>query len=548
MARAARSNAGSKHQWILLALAVPLQMLTLYAVPLVFECDAAAYYNFSVSGTYRPPLFPAFLWLTGQYHLQSFVGTVVAHAALGVVAPLLLYRIVAVWARGPAFLAALLYTLSLVPFTAAKLMLSEQLFTTFVLGSLVLLSSYVAGAPRHWFVWSVVCALGAMFTRWEGQALLGAVLLCGAVLAWRRRDVKGLALGLVLVLLTCGGWSMYRAIALKDARVFGTLNNGSGDQLYWQMYGYMSPEVYGWERYLASDPAPAPVLAERAAAYRVLRPDAGPAASELADRIRQIAKARPDEDVLGARTVGGEKGGYFTRLGGDPDRLVQDIFSAPSSTYVFSVPAELRRELGPRDSERLLNRVNFEAIRAHPTFWLSKTVVALNYLGVFVPSPLALLAGAPLTPKAMLMVQWDEIHYANVPFDLGQCASGSLPARMLGEYRWDSRLPRSSARFVALMSFARNVVRNVVGPIVLVLGLLALFTPAALLYVTVAASAVVLIGVVAVLGGGVYTRYEYAVIPLLLVLFAGILQALGNGVHRLMPAGRRSLSQVDIQP
>ena len=125
--------------------------------------------------------------------------------------------------------------------------------------------------------------------------------------------------------------------------------------------------------------------------------------------------------------------------------------------------------------------------------------------------------------------------YYDVPYDLGGCASGSLPERMLTEYQWDRALPRATASFVPFLSVGRNWLRNIVGPLFLVSVFLVPFARSRGLLVTIYVATVGLIAIVGTLGGGSYSRYEYAVLPLLLIATTGALP----GAVRLWDVVRR---------
>jgi hypothetical protein len=544
------------HQLAIVALAVPLQLLSLYMVPLVYECDAQVYFTYDAASTYRPPVYAIFLWLTGQHFLHTFVGTVVAHAALGVLAPILVYRTLAPFGRRWALAAGLAYTASLVPFTAAKLMLAEQVFTALVLGAIWSLSQYWLRRERRFLILTTVLATGAMFTRWEAQFLVALSLTAMLVIAIRhdRSQLRTWAACVAAVLVLCAGWSAYRAYRTGDARIFGTLQNGTGDQLFWHLYIYMGPEVYQWERIFdaQTDARRRAEPPEAITGYRLIRPGNGPATRELADVIRRIARRRPAEILFSAERVAPGRGGFLTRLHGDPEELVREIFEEPNQIYVFSVPSELRTELGPRDAERLLMAVNLEAIRQHPTFFASKLSVALTMAGISIDTGLLVRelnirrhGGYPaegrfrdLPSNWVIMRQWSDIHYANVPFDLGNCATISLPPRMVDEYRWDVGLPRATDAFVTVMSLGRNLLRNMVGPVFL-LALVGLpFAPAAPLFLALTGTLIALIGIAGTLGGGAYSRYEYCVLPLMLIATVGGLKGLNNLRARLATARR----------
>ena len=130
---------------------------------------------------------------------------------------------------------------------------------------------------------------------------------------------------------------------------------------------------------------------------------------------------------------------------------------------------------------------------------------------------------------------WSDQSYLDFPYDLAGCASGVLPGRMLDEYQWDRGLPRATASFVPFLSVGRNWLRNIVGPLFLVSVFLVPFARSRGLLVTIYAAAAGLIGICGTLGGGAYSRYEYAVLPLLLIATTGALP----GAVRLWDVVRR---------
>ena len=528
-------------QRLIIALAIPLQLVMLYWVPLAYECDAAVYYHYSVKTTYRGPGYPLLIWATGQYWPQTFAGTVIAHAVFGVLSPLMIYRTLAPLTRWGALTAALAFTLSLVPFTAAKLMLAEQLFIVLVIATVYFLSRYWFTRETRYIALTFAAGFGAMFTRWEAQVVLAACAV--GLLIWcastGRAHLKSWAIAALVTVLALTGWSLYRAIAMKDMRVFGTLQNGTGDQMFWWFYNVYGPEVYQWER--ALDPAVNELRKndppEVGARQHIVHEDNGPATQRLFSLIRQIARERPIEELFGAQTVTPGAGGYLTRLSGDPEQLIADIFARPSNTYVFSVPGEIRRELGPRAAQELLLDVSWEAFKRYPVpIIASKIAMSLGMVGVTAKHGYVAHYQAGIR-ESPFMTMWGDLAYGDVPFDLAGCTTGSLPPRMITENLWDSRLPRTTNTYIAYMSMGRNLLRNTVGPLFLLSLLLLPFMPARGLFTTIAISVLALIGVVATMGGGVYARYEYGVLPLILIVTVGGFLAVGRILSRVSRRG-----------
>ena len=99
-------------QIFLLAASMVLQAIAIFMIPLVYECDAATYFNFSPGNTYRPPLFPLLIHATGQHQFHTFTGTVAAHSILGILIPILIYRILAPMSRFAALFCATVFIIS----------------------------------------------------------------------------------------------------------------------------------------------------------------------------------------------------------------------------------------------------------------------------------------------------------------------------------------------------------------------------------------------------------------------------------------------------
>jgi len=176
-----------------------------------------------------------FLALTGQHAFHTFWGTVLAQGVLGVLGQLLVYRILTPAGPRLALACGTVYALSLLPFLAAKLMLSEQLFTFLVLATVYALGSYYRRRRPEWMYATVACGLLAMFTRWEGVIVL--VTAGVALIAARQRaHVRHLLACAVLIVATLTGWSAVRAAIIGDWTVFGTLQNSTGDQVFYRVY------------------------------------------------------------------------------------------------------------------------------------------------------------------------------------------------------------------------------------------------------------------------------------------------------------------------
>tara|TARA_Y100000588_G_C14232590_1_gene915944 strand:+ start:320 stop:1798 length:1479 start_codon:yes stop_codon:yes gene_type:complete len=490
--------------------------------------------------------------VTGQHLFNTFLGTVVVQGVLGIFSVLLVYRILFPISRIAAMVSAVVYVLSMVPFTAAKLMLDAQLFAFMVLLTIYCLSLYLSTRQRIFILLTVVSGLVTMFTRWEGQFLLIVVSITLLVVGWSERSrlfVYWCALlGIIVVTLTA--WSGTRAVYMNDPRVFGTLQNGTGEQLFWRLYSHFNNRAY--QAKIHFDPS---FLGEvfdgeggRTKHFKLVLPENGPATKALQEFIRHVATSRPAEEIFNSHLISGLEGGYLTRLGGIPDRLIDEIFMSPNITesgkpfppftYAHGVPMELRREIGAVDADKFLMKVHWETIRNEPFVLVPMVVDAMSMLGIRFQKN----AEGGFGDTRWLFSGWGRAHYLNVGFNLGNCANISLPSEMMAEYRWDYGLNehRPYPSYAVVASAGRNILRNVIGPLALLTWWFMPFSRFRPLLLAVGLSSMCLVAVPAFLGGGAYTRYEIPLLPLLLIGCTGSIVAIRDVIasgrlRRLMP-------------
>jgi hypothetical protein len=303
-----------RDQALVLVAAVLFQALYLFVIPLGFECDAAMYFRYAKSfvgaegaggAYYRAPGFPFFLVLSGQLLFTSFIPTVVVHAALGILSPILLYRTLAPVHRWMALAAAIVFILSTTPFYGAKLMLAEHLFAFSIVAMFYGFSRYYFGHDTRFIYFAVFFAFVAFFTRWEANVLFIALLAVLFFLAKTKREhFRHLVIAFGIVLALGTGWSAVRSYALVgDASLFGSLHNWSGRQSFWMVYhGWKSP-LRAWEEVLEwQDPSETdlimppqyiqPPIDERVRPF--VRPANGPQTRKLRDMIVEIISENPE--------------------------------------------------------------------------------------------------------------------------------------------------------------------------------------------------------------------------------------------------------------
>lgn len=171
-----------------------------------FQCDSPGYIQYAqgllggpspeVTLWARTPGYPVLMILSGMLRpggsFLSFLGILLVQAAMAVGMPILAYETLKPYRRRVAFFTAMVMIVSLQPFIASKLVMTEQSFKFFtVLLIFLACGAYRAPSPRAWIFGLAGTTIFLALLR--PAATLFAVLVFGALLAGRPRLWKMLA-------------------------------------------------------------------------------------------------------------------------------------------------------------------------------------------------------------------------------------------------------------------------------------------------------------------------------------------------------------------
>jgi len=546
----------TRDQVVLLAAAVLFQAVYFVFIPLGYECDASMYFAYAKSlinaagGSYtyhRPPGFPIFLILTGQFLFDSFIITVIAQAVMGVLAPLLVYRSLAPLNRVTALACSGVFIISGIPFAAAKLMLATHLYMFLVVATIYAFSRYYfTNSPRFIYL-TVFVGLAAMFTRWEAIFLLVFAIVAMFVIGRKTsRHLRHVFLGIAIVATIIGGWSFTRSIGIGEPALFGSLHNGSSRQLFWRLYGQLYPAVMRAEINLGlreesnieglivkDDPVKGRILL----GTRLIDVNNGPATrkfrSQLAEAIKEFPEIhqtlkKPLDEAY--QPPGQPRIDFyhesFGQFEGNPHALADNMFINPNMFYTDYVFSLLNRKLGIHGTDKLLNGVILESIKENPVLL---ALMGKQWISIF-----GFDVEALINLQMPVFTFWGLYPYAYIPYNLGGCSESTLPPSMIDENLFDVRLSQSLPQdtFLMVSSFLRNMVRNTVGFLALLSWWIIPFSRHRIFLVFLAGSSVVMLGVIAVMAGGLYTRYEYSSIPLILITTSGAVFSLWEFYQR----------------
>ena len=578
-----------RDQLVILCLAAAGQALIFFIIPLAFECDAAAYFAFSkellgLAGGhytyYRAPLFAAFVALTGQPIAETFYVTLAVHFAIGIVLPVLLYRIVVPFGRWLALLASVVYMLSTAPFYAAKIMMPEQIYGLLLLSALYCLSRYYYSMKVRFLYLTAAFGTLTLFTRWESSTLIVALLLILLILALQRnRHSRHLGVAVMAIAICVSGFSLVRSYAwMGNASLFGTVNNFGGRHAFWMTYWGHMPYHKAWDVALGwRDIGGNSPIVWRDLFYlspNYIEKENGPANREIWQHMFEVARDTPEKlwamKPLLEHIEHVDKGAdlyeeYFGRLEGRPEAFADNVFRHPNGVYTDFVSERIIERIGILKAEDLYKRAVLETLVHTRQFWLLLFAGfdnILSLLGIDLPTVAVAVTGsdavprsdvknvqaahligtqyvvppflevAPLSrgsghidlPRAFGAVAsfWDINGHSNVPYNIGNCAKSSLPTSMQEEIKIDHELTRPfHQKYFTVVNFIRNMVRNVLGPLIL---LSVFFVPFAkewrfgLCISFIGLAYLVMSGMAGNISA--YTRYEVIVQPLLVMVAA----------------------------
>jgi hypothetical protein len=222
-----------------------IQIFFFYSVRLSFECDSLAYYNSalgyfsgnpSLVSPYRGPIYAIALKFFGVIDFGWVYPLILIQAFLGAILPVLVFLILREFGKIKAYVGYSLFVLSSISFTAAKLILAEQFFLTFIIVSVFFLQKFLTDLSKtnlKKFIWF---ASLASLTRWEGLALVFGSLIVFALMSFKNvKFRKRLYSSLILFSIIFGGYAGLRAMFYDDIKMFG-LQNGTGTQWLWRQY------------------------------------------------------------------------------------------------------------------------------------------------------------------------------------------------------------------------------------------------------------------------------------------------------------------------
>ncbi|MFI5020439.1 MAG: hypothetical protein ACHQRJ_02135 [Alphaproteobacteria bacterium] len=507
-----RSSSG-RDRILLVALSTLAQLAYLCILPISIEGDALGYYLVAryLAGDphglfllQHPVGYPAFLFATGATWLKSFKLTIAMQAIMGIAGPLLLYETLRELWRPLPLAVALIYVVSGVPYSYAKLLITEQLYVFCVLVATFAVSRFISSKRARYAILAVAVATAAVLVRNEALYLGLLAFLVMAVVAWPRRRLLGtLALSGSLAFSALMAWSAERAHILGDPALVGSLSNYYGHTLFYRVYLTLGGPVNFWQCVTRNSRDPSCARSSIPLVY----PENGPASHELGELLMQWA------------TIDGR----YRFPDQTPQQIVQDFFTEPTEAPPFDrygqVSGLVQERFGDLKGDEFLARVAAEAFHAHPLAFYMLAAGIPPYFGISFDNALYYLALGKKT-EPVIFANWQEDGYEAQPYNPDFVRPYLYP-ELFREYQ-DSAGATSGPWQQGLLHMGRiahSVVRNSVGLVLLIASPLLLWTRRRALTLLLVGMFGLMLGTYS-LSSGYSMRFEHVMIPVMLMIAA----------------------------
>ena len=327
-----------------------------------FHCDSPAYVLLAQS-LYGHSIAPLITWVRtigypllivlsgvvgphGAFH--SFLGILIIQAAMAVAMPVLIFKILEPYNRRIALLTALVLIISLQPYIASKLIMTEQSFKFF---SLLLVFFAVkihqSNSPRGWV--KALLATSLFLTLLRPASLLMVVIVFAALLVSRWQYWKSLAAGFLAFGM---GMFIYSFIVSLSLPPVGLYTAGAVTYKPNSISSLLDLAFY--DLYMHDNGAR-------------LRPEKGPRRSELRKIVEAFARD------LKTGWTGRHPARYFALYANDPKSWVDSLYTDPNRyKYVALKDAVLTySDQGPnlkfrQKAKRAIGRAVLEAYLDEP--------------------------------------------------------------------------------------------------------------------------------------------------------------------------------------
>jgi hypothetical protein len=288
----------------------------------------------------RPPGMPLLLILSGVF-FDTWAGLIAIFAAMSVAIPCLIYATLRRFGRNMAMMVALISILGMFAFAYSRLDASEHPFFFFEFLNILLISLWFKSPDRTDLpVWIAVIALVTNLIRPVSIILFWIFVACGLVRSDANRKALGLAT-LVYIALTAAWAIVDRNAGLQSLPGWSAPANRIERRF---AEAYFQRQHFIFERELQGEPT--------------IQENHGPASQQLYGAVRSFLIEKEPEwsnpRLKSSFTAFGDYSSIlFGRYAGDPEALVQAVFTQPNSAYFQVIRLAAASKWGAQASSHL---------------------------------------------------------------------------------------------------------------------------------------------------------------------------------------------------
>ncbi len=562
-------NQNNNDRLLIFILAFVLQMVALNHLLLLYEADSAGFLEIANSylqlspnfSSYRPPMFSLLLIFTGVPWLESFYGIIFLHCILGILSPLLVYEMLLPINRTLSLFTSFILCGSWITFLNVKTITADQVLLFNIIFTYFIFSRFIFTRNKKFIYLTAVSGLAAMFTRWEGAFVLVSAML-GITLyvlrpytscvksshpsytnKWLRKlNLKHLFGSYLIILSVVSFYSLSRCYYFRDFSLFGKLQEGSDQQLFWRVTTDLSYYTSAWKNLLGPRWTTSLMPADN-----ILASSQGPYAQEVRGLIFKALHERPEnfkefpiyEAAIGSdssKPVEELRYKLFGRFTNNPSGFVEYLFSKDtiidphySQYYTFLISILLGQNVSGTKYRNIVGGWAKEIMVKNHWMYLEILRAALAAFGVPLENIIQfLLNNSDAQTTLFKNIKdhcniWSNYCGFHINYDIANYASRTLSAKFFSEYKkeyeqFDIRKHRAHL-FHKTVSLMRNSVRNILGPIFLLFGVGIFFSRWKVFYLSILLGLFGVVGVISFVGEGpANNKYEGSTLPLIIIL------------------------------
>ena len=475
-----------------------------YYSPIDYECDAAntlmnAKYIYSLifsddtigaSYSYRAPIYKLIQILSGAFVFDSFFPIIFVHILFSLLMPSIFYFTILYINRNFALFSSILFILSFIPILHLKLILSVHSMIFAVILSNFFLIRFVYKKNISDFYIATFSSLLLLFTRFDGAFIfIGQILILSFYLLkidlTFKIKLKHLLKSYSFIFVTIFLWMTIKAVfvlnistPVKFIKSFTSLNHQTGAQLYWSLNNGVRHEINNLNSFNTDS---------KQYIKNLLILSNGPNTKKLYDHLKiffekddiiehlSFYKNRMEPIYPKNKDMSSEEmfNNHYGKFYPESSKITDNIFSEnfESLHYPLHIPGFLVHMYGKPKADKLLLNASFEIIFSNEQ---AQKIFLRNYkdsYGSFKNLKFLVNDNYP----SNFTTPWYNLKI----FNSANCAKSSLSNKMFDqyEYQYSKNSNSQMSNYIEqIASTNKTILRNLIGPSILIFLVFIFFT------------------------------------------------------------------------